>query len=72
MFVVHFFESKNPLLCQLLKQVPSVGEELVIKGRKGKVTIVESVDEKTVHVQLSIETAPKSKSVIDPSKKKKR
>ena len=40
MFVVHFLENKNVLVSQLLKNVPTVGEDVVIKGRKGKVSSV--------------------------------
>ena len=40
MYVVHFLENKNQLLSQLLKNVPSVGEVVVIKGRKGKVSSI--------------------------------
>jgi hypothetical protein len=72
MFVVHFYENKNALLNQLLKRVPAVGEDLTIKGRKGKVTSVTEVDEKTVHVQVTLETIKKASLVADPGKKKKR
>lgn len=73
MFVVHFFENKNPLLIQLLKNVPSVGEDLKIKGRKAKVSSVNHIDEKTVHVAVILEKVAKNKAVIaDNSKKKKK
>lgn len=73
MFAVHFFENKNALLNQLLKRVPSVGEDLVIKGRKGKVASVNSIDEKTVHVQVTLESVNKNKQlIVDNSKKKKK
>ncbi len=71
MFVVSFFENKNLLLTQLLKSVPSEGDDLKIKGRKGKVTNVSRIDEKNIHIQLTLETIPKNKLVADPSKKKK-
>lgn len=72
MFVVHFFENRTELLNQLRQQVPSVGEDLRIKGRKGKVTSVLAVDEKTYHVQLTLESKAKAKLAVDQSKKKKR
>ncbi|CAH2715186.1 hypothetical protein BACCIP111895_02370 [Neobacillus rhizosphaerae] len=72
MFAVHFFENKNLLLTQLLKRVPSVGEDLTIKGRKGKVASVISMDEKNIHVQVIIENVKKNKLIVDNSKKKKR
>ncbi|MDQ0199206.1 hypothetical protein [Neobacillus ginsengisoli] len=73
MFVVHFFENKNLLLSQLLNRVPTVGEFLTIKGRKGKVSSVKSIDEKNIHLQVIIENVNKNKQiVVDNSKKKKR
>ncbi|WP_026573024.1 hypothetical protein [Bacillus sp. UNC438CL73TsuS30] len=74
MFVVYFFENKNLLLTQLLQRVPSVGEDLKIKGRKGKVSSVTSVDEQKFQVQIVLEVVNKNKlaAVVDNSKKKKR
>ncbi|AIM15096.1 MULTISPECIES: hypothetical protein [Neobacillus] len=73
MFAVHFLENKNVLLCQLLRQVPKEGEELKIKGRKAKVTSLEPIDEKTFHVQVTLEPVKKTKTVVaDTSKKKKK
>ncbi|MCM3122764.1 hypothetical protein QNH36_12020 [Mesobacillus sp. AQ2] len=72
MFVVHFFENRNELLNQLRQQVPSVGEDLRIKGRKGKVTSVLAVNEKTYHVHLALESKQKPTVAADPGKKKKR
>ncbi len=72
MFAVHFFENKNQLLCQLLTRVPTVGEELTIKGRKGKIVSVKNVDEKHINVQIALEAVKKNTPVVDNSKKKKR
>lgn len=72
MFVVYFFENKNLLLSQLLKRVPSVGENVVIKGRKGSISSVKSSDNKNYHVQVLLEKVNKGKTVVDNSKKKKR
>jgi hypothetical protein len=73
MFDVYFFENKNLLLSQVRKLVPAEGEDIKIKGRKGKVLNVTSVDEKKIHVHVSLETISKSsKLVVDNSKKKKR
>ena len=75
MFAVHFFENKNLLLSQLLQRVPSIGEELKIKGRKAKISSVTNVEENKVHVQVVIEkekvTLGKN-AVVDLSKKRKR
>jgi hypothetical protein len=71
MFAVHYFTNKDLLLSQLTRIVPAVGDELKIKGRKGKVVSVKEVDEKIIHVQIALE-AVKSKVIVDPSKNKKR
>lgn len=70
MFVVHFFENKNLLLIQLLHYVPSVGEDLRIKGRKGKVLNVNR-DEKNIHVEVILENINKNKLTVDKKKKAK-
>jgi hypothetical protein len=72
MFNIHFYENKNLLLSQLLQSVPSVGEEIKIKGRKGKVISVNRMDEKRTQVQVILETVNKNKPIVDHSKKKKR
>ncbi|MFP7299440.1 hypothetical protein [Neobacillus niacini] len=74
MYVVHFFENRIELLNQLLGNVPAVGDQLTIKGRKGKVTDVNHVDDTHVHVQITVEKAPvKNKNTAaDLAKKKKR
>ena len=73
MFAVHYFENKNLLLSQLLQRVPSVGEELKIKGRKAKISSVTNVEGIKFHVQVELEKVSKGKTaVIDNSKKRKR
>lgn len=72
MFVVYFYENKNLLLSKLLKRLPSVGEDLTIKGRKGKVSSVNCIDEKIFYVQVILENVSKNKLIVDNSKKKKR
>lgn len=71
MFAVHFLENRNQLLTQLLKTVPAEGENVVIKGRKGKVTSVTFVDEKNVQVQVALEVIVKKPSLELPGKKKR-
>jgi hypothetical protein len=72
MFVVSFYEEKNQLLNQLRKNVPSKGDDIIIKGRKAKVSNVTQVDEKNVHVHVTLEKVNKKQLVVDNSKKKKR
>lgn len=72
MYNVYFFNKRNLLLCQLLQQVPTEGQNLTIKGRKIKVSTVQNMDEK-YYVDVTFEAVKKSKaSGIDPSKKKKK
>lgn len=72
MFVVYFFEDKNLLLHQYLNSAPTVGEDIKIKGRKGKVSSITRIDEKKVQVQVTIEKASKNKPVIADNQKKKK
>lgn len=73
MFTVHFIENKNILLSQLLQNVPSVGEDIKVKGRKAKVLSVNTIDERTIHVNVLQEKVnKKQRLVLDNSKKKKR
>ncbi|MFK4998893.1 hypothetical protein ACI2OX_21165 [Bacillus sp. N9] len=71
MLIVYFKENKNTLLVQLRKDVPSVGEEIKIKGRKGKVTNVQNIDERNVHVQIILDKVAKNKLTLDPKKKRR-
>lgn len=72
MYIVYFLENKNVLLNQLRKTIPAEGEALTIKGRKGKVASVNSLDEKIIHVQMTMAAVTKNKQAADNSKKKKR
>lgn len=62
MFVVHFYENNNNLLIQLLTQIPSVEQEIKIKGRKGKIISVKNVEENVVHANVFFEPIKKSKT----------
>ncbi|MBS2970110.1 hypothetical protein J9317_15165 [Metabacillus sp. KIGAM252] len=72
MTTVHFFDGKNIVLSQMLKRVPSVGEDLKIKGKLGKVSEVTQTDEKNVRVLVAFQSVSKIKAAADNSKKKKR
>ncbi|WP_026692303.1 hypothetical protein [Peribacillus kribbensis] len=73
MFVVYFYENKNLLLNQLLARLPEVGAPLTIKGRKGKISSVECIDDnKKYIVQVELAAVNKNKALLDPAKKKKR
>ncbi|AZB44033.1 hypothetical protein CEF21_17880 [Bacillus sp. FJAT-42376] len=72
MFAVHFIEDKNIVLSQLLTAVPAAGDDLKIKGRKGQVAEVRSVDDRNVNVYVVFESVVKNKAAADDKKKKKR
>ncbi|KAF0817308.1 iron sulfur protein [Bacillus sp. ZZV12-4809] len=72
MFAVYYLDGKNVLLNQLRKSVPHEGEEVRIKGRKGKVTSVMAVEESKIHVQVELESVNKAKLAAADDKKKKK
>ncbi len=72
MVAVHFIENNNVVLTQLANQVPTVNEDIKIKGRKGKVLSVKNIDQNVIHVQVQFEQLTKSKVSIVDNKKKKR
>lgn len=71
MVVVQFFENKTLVLTQLRKQVPSVDENIKIKGRKGKILSVKKVDENKVDVQVLFEKVIKNQPILKDNKKKR-
>ncbi len=50
MYGIHFYENNTLVLSQFLKSIPSVDENIKIKGRKGKVLSVKMVDENKYQV----------------------
>ncbi len=72
MVAVHFFENRNLLLSQLRENIPSTGDDLKIKGRKGTVVLVNDIDEKNVHVEVALEKVVKKNLALDNAKKKRR
>ena len=72
MYVVYYYENKNQLLNQLLKRVQTVGEDLTIKGRKAKVTSVNSIDERKYNVHVTLAPIQKNKITLEDLKKRRR
>ncbi|MDT0149710.1 hypothetical protein Q9R38_24535 [Priestia aryabhattai] len=72
MVAVHFFENRKLLLSQLRGNIPSTGDDLKIKGRKGTVVLVNDIDEKNVHVEVALEKVVKKNLALDNAKKKRR
>ena len=72
MVVVHFLEKNTVVLSQLRSDIPSVDEQLKIKGRKATVLSVKKMDEKVVHVQVLFEVVKQAPQILKDTKKKKR
>lgn len=72
MVVIQFFENKSLVLSQLLKNIPSVDDNIKIKGRKGKVVSVEEIHEGLYHIQILFEKVVKKQAVITDNKRKRR
>jgi hypothetical protein len=71
MVLVHFIENKSIVLSQLLKNIPSVDENIRIKGKKGKVLNVKKVDETVIHVHVVFEKVAKNQPIVKDVKKKR-
>ncbi|MEH6941023.1 hypothetical protein [Bacillus sp. JJ722] len=72
MVTIHFFENKTLVLSQLVNNVPSVNDEIKIKGRKGKVLRVNNVKDNVIHVHILFDQVIKTKPLAFDNKKKKR
>ncbi|MEH7336443.1 hypothetical protein V7161_27845 [Neobacillus drentensis] len=55
MVVIHFLENKSIVLSQLRSTIPSVDEPIKIKGKKGKVVDIKTIDERVIHVYVEFE-----------------
>lgn len=71
MYGIHFFENNTLVLSQFLKYIPSVDEDIKIKGRKGKVFSVNMVEENSFHVHVIYEKVIKSPIKAKDNKKRK-
>ena len=72
MVAIHFYENNTLILSQLLKRIPSVDEDIKIKGRKGKVLTVKQIQENIFHVHVRFEQVIKNQPISKDTKKKKR
>lgn len=71
MFVTHFYENKTSVLSQLLVNLPTVEENIKIKGRKAKVAQIVQIDDSNYHVSIIFEKIPKKQPVKEIGKKKR-
>jgi len=73
MFAVHFMEKNIIVLTQVLRDIPSIDDDLKIKGRKGKVIGVQETEGNGFKVQVEFEkVVDKSKTSVKDLGKKKR
>ena len=72
MFYIHFLENSTVVLTQLLKSIPSVDENIRIKGRKGKVVNVKQIEKDKFYVYVLFEPVIKNQLLAKDTKKKKR
>lgn len=61
---VVYYEKSDILLSQLLNEVPSEGQGIKIKGRKGEVLRVDKINEKIFHVQVDLMKEEKNKKEV--------
>jgi len=71
MFVTHFYESKTSVLSQLLVNLPTVEENIKIKGRKAKIIEVNQINNNNYQVHVVFEIIPKKQPIKELGKKKR-
>ncbi|GER66591.1 hypothetical protein BpJC7_01680 [Weizmannia acidilactici] len=72
MAVVHYFEGRLLVLSRLMDEIPTAGQDIKIKGRKGKVAGVSEKGENIFHVQVTFEPVVKRQALLSDNKKKRR
>ncbi|MCM3712042.1 hypothetical protein [Sporosarcina luteola] len=73
MYAIHFYENKNYVLNQVLRNIPSIDDNVTLKGRKGKVMSVEEIRENVYYVFVEFEiVVDKKKLAAEELAKKKR
>ena len=74
MYAIHYYENKNYVLNVARRSVPSVGDEVKIKGRKGKVISLLEIKENVYHVFVEFEKVKDTSkmSTHDFGKRKRR
>lgn len=72
MFAVHYFERNTLFISKLLNEVPTVGSEVKLKGRKGKITEVTETEENKFRVQVELEVINKAPLISAVDKKKRK
>lgn len=71
MYVTHFYENKTSVLSQLLVSLPTVKDDIKIKGRKAKIVQITQIDDYNYHVSIIFEKIPKKQPLKEIGKKKR-
>lgn len=72
MKVIHFYENRTEVLNQFVVKIPTVDEDIRIKGRKAKVIQVNQIDDHTFHIHVIFEIIAKKQPLTKDIGKKKR
>lgn len=73
MYSIHFYENNTYVLNQALRIIPTVDENVRIKGRNGKVVNVQEMGDNTYFVFVEFEKiVVKNKTAPNDLKRKKR
>ncbi|KOS68675.1 preprotein translocase subunit SecA [Lysinibacillus contaminans] len=72
MMVIHIYENRTEVLNQFVVRIPTVDEDIRVKGRKAKVVQVNQIDEKKYHVHVIYEKIVKKQPLTKELGKKKR
>ncbi len=72
MIAVHYFFDKKEVLHRLQDTVPTEGEQIRLKGRKGTVLSLVPINENNVYVHIYLEPKKPKFVPLDPRKKNRR
>lgn len=71
MKVIHFYENRTEVLNQFVVKIPTVDEDIRIKGRKAKVIQVNQIDDNSFHIHVVFEMIAKKPLTKEIGKKKR-
>ena len=71
MVTIHYFENRTVVLSQLRNEIPSIDQDIKIKGKKGKILSVIQAKENTYHVYVQLEKVVKTAPSVDNKKKRR-
>ncbi|WP_042347891.1 hypothetical protein [Bacillus massiliigorillae] len=72
MIAIHFFENKTLVFSKLAQSIPTVDEQIKIKGRKCKVLSIKEIEDNVTHVHVCFEPVIKIKPNLKELNKRRR